>query len=107
MYEPLSSDEWLRLLHPSQSWRSAYPKVEQEAIRYLDALDPAVTVGTTDLHVALMPRSDDRAAIRRLYQALKACARHGLVLYNSSGEPKDYYGKIGRPLRWHAERTSK
>lgn len=81
---------------PSNTWMVAYPIVEREARRILDALPEGQVMSTRQLCEALYSTAEafDAKVQKRVFNALKNAATRTLAAYVTRGEPE----KIGAAL---------
>lgn len=93
-------------LAPQHDWKSAYAFVETEARKILDVgVTGGGSISTTVLADLIYSPNEahDPKVRKRVFQALKACAGHGLKRYVTMGEPEQV-GVVmnARRLKWHA-----
>lgn len=104
----MSNDTVAAALAPQHDWKSAYAFVETEARKILDVgVAGGGSISTTVLADMIYSPNEayDPKVRKRVFQALKACANHGLKRYVTMGEPEQV-GVVmnARRLKWHAPR---
>jgi len=98
---------WVKTLAKGQPWETAYPLVAEAALGVLAGISKDKAIGTAQLVALLWPGQGPRdavgkAAMARMYQALKALADHDLSQCVYRGEPEpSRWGKPIRRLFWH------
>lgn len=99
---------WIKSLAKDVPWQLAYPAVAEAARVALSGITPDKAIGTAALVALLWPGQGPRdaigkAAMTRIYQALKALANHDLSDCVTRGEPEtSRWGTSIRRSYWHA-----
>lgn len=98
---------WVKTLAKAEHWRTAYPIVSQATSEALIGVPQGKPISTADLVARLWPGqgprdAEGKAAMARLYQAVKVLADHDLKAHVTLGDPEP--SRWGTPIRrklWH------